>query len=66
MSRIGLKPIDIPSGVEIKIDDKNFVEIKGPKGAIGQQLSPEMEIKIEENQILVSSSENKDINHYMD
>ena len=35
MSRIGLKPIDIPSGVEIKIDDKNFVEIKGPKGAIG-------------------------------
>ncbi|NLW22807.1 MAG: 50S ribosomal protein L6 [Tissierellia bacterium] len=60
MSRIGLKPIDIPSGVEIKIDDKNFVEIKGPKGAIGQQLSPEMEIKIEENQILVNRpSENK-------
>lgn len=60
MSRIGLKPIDIPSGVEVKINDNNYVEVKGPKGQIVQQLSPEMEIKIEENQILIERpTENK-------
>lgn len=54
MSRIGLKPIDIPSGVEVKIDRNNYVEVKGPKGQVSQQLSPEMEIKIEDNQILIN------------
>ncbi len=54
MSRIGLKPIDIPSGVEVKIDKNNYVEVKGPKGQVSQQLSPEMEIKIEDNQILIN------------
>ncbi len=53
MSRIGLKPIDIPSGVEVKVDVNNYVEVKGPKGQIAEQLSPEMEIRIEENQIFV-------------
>ncbi|CCQ93498.1 ribosomal protein L6 (BL8) [[Clostridium] ultunense Esp] len=60
MSRIGLKPIDIPSGIEIKLEDNNYIEVKGPKGVVKEQLSPEMEIKIEENQILVSRpTENK-------
>ncbi len=58
MSRIGLKPIDIPSGVEVKIDKNNYVEVKGPKGQVSQQLSPEMEIKIENNQILVNRPTN--------
>ncbi|GFN36916.1 50S ribosomal protein L6 [Tepidimicrobium xylanilyticum] len=54
MSRIGLKPIDIPKGVEIKLDTKNHIEVKGPKGVIKDQLSSEMEIKIEDNQIFVN------------
>lgn len=54
MSRIGLKPIDIPSGVEVKINDKNYVEVKGPKGQISDLLSQDMEIKIEGNQIFVN------------
>lgn len=58
MSRIGLKPIDIPSGVEVKIDENNYVEVKGPKGQVSQQVSPEMEIKIENNQILVNRPTN--------
>ncbi|SRR5690554_5134494 len=48
MSRIGLKPINLPNGVEIKIDEKNFVEVKGPKGQLSEQISPDMEIKIED------------------
>ena len=31
MSRIGKKPIEIPSGVEVKIEN-NVVTVKGPKG----------------------------------
>lgn len=54
MSRIGLKPIDIPSGVEVKIGDNNLVEVKGPKGSLKEQLNPNMEIKIEDNKVLVN------------
>ena len=59
MSRIGLKPITIPSGVEVKIND-NFVEVKGPKGQLSQQLSPEMEINIDNGELtVVRPTENK-------
>ncbi len=53
MSRIGLKPITIPSGVEVKINDNNLVEVKGPKGQLTQQLSPDMKIKIEDGVLTV-------------
>ena len=59
MSRIGLKPITIPSGVEVKIDN-NYVEVKGPKGQLAEQMSPEMEIKIEDGILTVARpTENK-------
>ncbi|MBC8588141.1 50S ribosomal protein L6 [Paratissierella segnis] len=47
MSRIGLKPITIPSGVEIKVDNDNIVEVKGPKGQLSERINPDMDIKIE-------------------
>lgn len=59
MSRIGLKPIDIPTGVEVKISDNNLVEVKGPKGQLSQQLNENMLIKIEENQILIDRPSEK-------
>lgn len=60
MSRIGLKPIEIPQGVEVKIDEKNFAVVKGPKGELQQQLSKDMEIKVEENVInVVRPTDNK-------
>ena len=46
MSRIGKKAVTVPAGVEVKIDDTNFVTVKGPKGELSQQISPL--IKIEE------------------
>jgi len=52
MSRIGKKPIDIPSGVEVKIDG-NVITVKGPKGSLTTEIHPEMIVKIENNQILV-------------
>lgn len=54
MSRIGLKPISIPSGVEVKVDDKNYVVVKGPKGTLEQQISEVMDIKIEDSEINVA------------
>ncbi|NLN15384.1 MAG: 50S ribosomal protein L6 [Tissierellia bacterium] len=54
MSRIGLKPITIPSGVEVKLLDNNVVEVKGPKGTLTQQINPDMKIQIEDGEITVT------------
>ncbi|MDY0234882.1 MAG: 50S ribosomal protein L6 [Gudongella sp.] len=54
MSRIGLKPITIPSGVEVKVNEDNLVEVKGPKGQLSQQISPEMAITIEDGVLSVA------------
>lgn len=60
MSRIGLKPITIPSGVEVKIDANNYVVVKGAKGKLEQQLDKDIKINIEDNVInLVRPTEQK-------
>lgn len=60
MSRIGLNPISIPSGVEINIDDKNIVKVKGPKGELSEQIAPDLEVKIEDGILTVARpTENK-------
>ncbi len=41
MSRIGLQPITIPSGVEVAVDS-GLVAVKGPKGELKQRVHPEM------------------------
>ena len=45
MSRIGRMPITVPAGVEVKIEDGNFVTVKGPKGTLTKALSPKMTLK---------------------
>ncbi|WP_425445970.1 50S ribosomal protein L6 [Dethiothermospora halolimnae] len=60
MSRIGLLPISIPDGVEINIDDNNYITVKGSKGQLEQQLHRDMIIKMEDNEITVERpTENK-------
>ena len=54
ISRIGLKPIEIPNGVEVKITEDNLCTVKGPKGELVQQMPKEMIIKVEDNTITVS------------
>jgi len=53
MSRIGKKPIDLPQGVEIKVDDKNMVTVKGPMGTLSQQISKEIMVEVENSVINV-------------
>ena len=44
MSRIGVKPINVPAGVEVEIAEGNLVTVKGPKGTLVKQLSDELTI----------------------
>jgi large subunit ribosomal protein L6 len=52
LSRIGRKPIEIPQGVQIEIND-NTVMVTGPKGVLTQTVHPDMKVIQEENQIRV-------------
>lgn len=53
MSRIGLKPIVIPEGVEVKLDEQT-VSVKGPKGELTKTLSDIMKINIEGNEVTIA------------
>ena len=53
MSRIGKKPIEIPQGVEVKIEGQT-VTAKGPLGEEKVEVRPEIAVKIEDNHIILS------------
>ncbi len=53
MSRIGRKPITIPSGVEVRVDG-SVVSVKGPKGSLSMEVDSNMLIAVEGNVINVS------------
>ena len=55
MSRIGRKPIVIPAGVDVKIDEaEHNITVKGPKGTLHSKYHPLMTVKVEGNEILVT------------
>ncbi len=53
MSRIGLKPITIPAGVDVTVND-NTVTVKGPNGTLSMDAHPNMAISVEGSEIIVS------------
>lgn len=54
MSRIGKLPITLPSGVTVTVDATNAVTVKGKLGELTQQVDPDITVKVENNEILVS------------
>ena len=52
MSRIGKAPINLPSGVEIKLDGQ-AVEVKGPKGTLRQDLPDDITVRIDGSTLFV-------------
>ncbi|MDC1541987.1 50S ribosomal protein L6 [Candidatus Pseudothioglobus singularis] len=64
MSRIGQKPIEIPEGVEVKLDG-NVVSVKGPKGELSKEVHENMKVTIEDNTVTVErpddSKENRSL-----
>ena len=52
MSRVGFKPIELPAGVELKVDG-NTVSVKGPKGQLQQEIPEGIRLVQEANTITV-------------
>lgn len=58
MSRIGNKPIDIPAGVTVTVDDANStITVSGKLGALTQKYHKLLTAKVENNQIILSKKE---------
>ena len=64
MSRVGRKPIAIPSGVEININGAK-VRVKGSKGELEREFDPNMKIENQDGQVIVSRPDDNRTNRAM-
>jgi large subunit ribosomal protein L6 len=53
MSRIGMKPIEIPAKVQVALDGRR-VSAKGPKGELSVEFADPITVRIEEGKVIVS------------
>jgi large subunit ribosomal protein L6 len=53
MSRVGKQPIEVPSGVSVNIEGAR-VTITGPKGELSREFHPDIAIRLDDGQLLVS------------
>ena len=53
MSRIGRKPIDVPSGVDITVKPE-LVTVKGPKGELSERIHRDITVSVEDSVVSVS------------
>ena len=61
MSRIGNKPINVPEGVDVKVDG-NHITVKGPKGTLEKDLHKNMQVVLEGNTIIVKRPDDEPSN----
>ncbi|NVK49408.1 MAG: 50S ribosomal protein L6 [Cyclobacteriaceae bacterium] len=54
MSRIGKKPINLPSGVTVDVTAHGVVTVKGPKGTLVQEVNPDIKVNVEGNEVVVT------------
>ena len=54
MSRIGKLPIHIPQGVTVAVSPDNTVTVKGPKGQLSQQVSKDLTVTVDEENVHVA------------
>lgn len=52
MSRIGMMPVAVPAGVQIDIKGSD-VKVKGPNGEMSRSFSPSLNIKLDNEQVIV-------------
>lgn len=55
MSRIGLMPIPVPSGVKVKIE-RNNITVEGSKGKLSRSIHPNISVKLEGDNLIVARS----------
>ena len=53
MSRIGNKPINVPDGVEVKLDG-NHITVKGPKGTLERDIHKNINVSLDDKVITVT------------
>ena len=61
MSRIGNKPITVPTGVEVKLDGQK-ITVKGPKGTLEREIHKNISVEMENNTIKVTRPNNEALN----
>ena len=57
MSRIGQSPVNLQQNVEANLEN-NLLNIKGPKGFLEMKISNSVDLKIDDNNILVENKDN--------
>jgi len=58
LSRVGKNPIPIPKEVKVGIKSNNEVIVTGPKGNLSRMIHPSIEVKVEDNQVVVKRASN--------
>jgi large subunit ribosomal protein L6 len=62
MSRIGNKPIGVPSGVNLQVENSGAVSVTGPKGSLSWHLPAMISVKREGSTLVVNrASEDRDV-----
>ena len=62
MSRIGNKPITVPDGVEVNIDEHK-ITVKGPKGTLEREIHKNISLELNDKQIALTRK--NDVPHYI-
>jgi large subunit ribosomal protein L6 len=58
MSRVGKKPIEIPEGVDVNVDN-NLVSVKGPKGSLSKQINDIVILEVSDEKTVNVSVKNE-------
>ena len=58
MSRIGNTPVNVPAGVEVRLDG-GTVAVKGPKGQLSEQLPAEIAVAVEGGEVQVTRPDDR-------
>lgn len=53
MSRVGKKPVSIPSGVTVTVGKDNLVTVKGPKGELKESIDRDIVVSVKEGNVEV-------------
>ena len=54
MSRVGKKPVTIPTGVTVTIGKNNIITVKGPKGELVQAVDRDITVEVKDGELNVS------------
>jgi len=54
MSRIGKKPVLIPSGITVTVGTDNTITVKGPKGELKQAIDRDIKVEVKDSRIEIS------------